>query len=84
MNTDMDLGLIEELRQEEHSILEQLRATAPFQRLMVLREVLSLYDAPPVGSLLDAMMPDAQRPPGLASAGNASVIALPGPRAGYA
>ena len=52
----MDLRLIERLRHEELSILEELRATAPYQRLEAVRQVLSLYDAPPpVGALLDAL-----------------------------
>ena len=74
----MDLRLIERLRHEELSILEELRATAPYQRLEAVRQVLSLYDAPPpVGALLDALMPDAPRS---ATPAGPHVIALPGPR----
>lgn len=75
----MDIRMIEQLRHEELSLLEELRATSPYQRLEALRQVLSFYDAPPpVGALLDALLPDAPRP---ARCSQASVIALPGPRA---
>lgn len=74
----MDLRLIERLRHEELSILEELRATAPYQRLEAVRQVLSYYDAPPpVGAQLDALMPDAPRS---AAPAGPRVIALPGPR----
>lgn len=77
----MDLRLIDELRRVEHSILEELRATDPYQRLQAVRQVLELYDAPPpVGSLLDALLDDAPRAPRVAETSLAAVIALPGPR----
>lgn len=79
---DMDLRLIDELRQAEHSILEELRATGPYQRLRAVRQVLALYEAPPpVGALLDALLadpPHGARPP---EAMLAAVISLPGPHA---
>lgn len=79
---DMELRMIEELRREEQSVLEGLRATPAYQRLQALRQVLSLYDAPPpVGALLDALMPDPPRAAGRSAHGDASVIVLPGPRA---
>ena len=77
----MELRMIEELRREENSILEELRATGPYQRLQALRQVLSFYDAPPpVGALLDALLPDGPRAAG-SSAAQANVIVLPGPHA---
>ncbi|HWT11003.1 MAG TPA: hypothetical protein VN329_17660 [Roseomonas sp.] len=77
----MDLRLIDELRQAEHSILEELRATGPYQRLQAVRQVLALYDTPPpVGSLLDALLDDAPRTPREPEICLAAVIALPGPR----
>ena len=73
----MDLRLIEALRCEEQSILETLRETAPFQRLEALRELLASYDEPPpVGALLDALLPGGERPTFRFSE---TVIALPGP-----
>lgn len=76
----MDIRLIEALRREEQSILEALRASVPFQRLEAVRQVLSQYDdPPPVGALLDALLPDAPR--GIGTTRPDSVIALPGPRA---
>lgn len=74
----MDMRMIEELRREEQSILEVLRATTPYQRLEALRQVLSAYDEPPpVGAMLDALLPDPPRP---SPRRTESVIALPGPR----
>ena len=75
----MDNRLIEELRREEQTILESLRASLPFQRLQAVREVLALHDSPPVGAILDAMLSDAPR--GMAMRAIDPVIALPGPRA---
>ncbi|MEO3470707.1 hypothetical protein AAFN86_02490 [Roseomonas sp. CAU 1739] len=75
----MDIRLIEQLRHEELSILEELRATTPYQRLAALRQVLACYDGPPpVGAFLDALLPETPRQ---ATSNLASVIALPGPRA---
>ncbi len=62
--------------------MEELRATAPYQRLQAVRQVLSLYEAsPPVGALLDALLPDGPRPALPGAVALASVIVLPGPRA---
>lgn len=61
-------------------MLDALRATATFQRLEALRQVLSHYDSePPVGATLDALLPDGMSA-ALAAASQAGVIALPGPR----
>lgn len=77
----MELRLIDELRQAEHSILEELRATGPYQRLQAVRQVLALYEAPPpVGALLDALLDDAPRAPRAPETSLAAVITLPGPR----
>lgn len=79
----MDIRLIEELRRAEHAIIEDLRTTVPYQRLEVLRQVLSLYDdAPPVGTMLDALLLPATSGRAGATSHGGGIIALPGPQAG--
>ena len=82
----MDRHLIDELRREEHSILESLSTLAPYRRLVAVRQVLSLYDKEletPVGAQFDALLAVSARHQA-ASVPAASVIALPGPRADVA
>lgn len=52
----MSSNLIAALHQEERSIITELRASRPFQRLEGLRKLLALYDAQPsVASGLDVL-----------------------------
>ncbi len=63
----MSSSLVSILHQEERSIVAELRASKPFQRLEAIRRLLALYDAQPsMAAGLDA--------PGEAGRGNAGVI----------
>lgn len=54
----MSSSLVSVLHQEERSIVAELRASKPFQRLEALRRLLALYDAQPsVATGLDAPQP---------------------------
>ena len=75
----MDNLLIEELRREERSLMDALHASLPFQRLQALRDLLALHDDPPVGALLDAMLPGGS--PRMTMRATDPVIVLPGPHA---
>jgi hypothetical protein len=86
----MSNTLVSALHSEERSIIEELRASKPFQRLEGIHKLLSLYDAKPsVAISLGAAGSDVERsaapviqlaPPLPASA----PIAMPGPVGGEA
>lgn len=83
----MSSSLVSVLHQEERTIVAELRASKPFQRLEALRRLLALYDAQPsVATGLDA--PQAGEPDRsggevihLANAATAAVHAPPPPPA---
>ncbi|BDG72455.1 hypothetical protein [Roseomonas fluvialis] len=69
----MSSTLVSALHSEERSIIEELRASKPFQRLEGIHKLLSLYDAKPsVAVSLGAASADADR-------GTAPVIQLAPP-----
>jgi len=60
----MSSTLVSALHQEERSIIAELRASRPYQRLESIRSLLALYDAQPsvAISLQDAGVAEAERP----------------------
>lgn len=81
----MSSTLVSALHNEERSIIAELRASKPFQRLEGIHKLLSLYDAQPsVAVNLGASAPEAERATApviqlAASAPAAAPIPMPGP-----
>lgn len=77
----MSSTLVSALHSEERSIVAELRASRPFQRLESIHKLLSLYDAQPSAALTFGA-PEAERSPApviqLAPAASAP-IPMPGP-----
>jgi hypothetical protein len=82
----MSSTLVAALHQEERSIIAELRASRPYQRLEGIRSLLELYDAQPSVAvpLNGVSAPEPERPsavirPIAAAAPPAAAIPMPGP-----